>query len=288
MVKGILLQWKLRGMPTLQKSEITDLKKISKKVRRHILRMTYYSKSSHIGAALSIVEILVALYFKILNVDPKNPAKPDRDKFILSKAHGSTALYATLMERGFFPSEYLEKYYIDNGILPGHLDKQAAPGLEYSTGSLGHGFPVSIGMAIANRQTHNPGRIFVLIGDGECNEGSIWEGIMLASHLKLNNITAVLDYNKIQSFGRTNEVINQEPIGDRWRAFGWEVYEVDGHNYEQLRGAFNIEQKKPKVIIAHTLKGKGLSFMEDLLEWHYKSPNEEEYRQALLELENPD
>ena len=248
--------------------------------------MTNVSKSSHIGSALSIVEILVSLYFKILKVDPKNPSFQERDKFILSKAHGSTALYAILMEKGFFPSEYLEKYYIDDGILPGHLDKLSAPGLEYSTGSLGHGFPAAIGMAIANKQTHNPGRIFVVIGDGECNEGSIWEGVMLAAHLKLNNITAIVDYNKIQSFGRTNEVINQEPIGDRWRSFGWEVHEIDGHNYEKLLQAFTFEQKKPKVIIAHTVKGKGISFMEDLLEWHYKSPNDEEYKQALKELEN--
>lgn len=262
------------------------LRTISKKVRAHILKMTLYSKSSHIGSALSIVEILVTLYFRILNIDPKNPTRSDRDRFILSKAHGSTALYATLVERSFFEPYYLEKYYIDDGVLPGHLDKLSAPGIEYSTGSLGHGFSVAIGMAISNRQTGNKGRIFVLIGDGECNEGSIWEGAMLAAHLKLTNLTAIIDYNKIQSFGRTNEVINQEPIMDKWRSFGWDVFEVNGHDFENLIRTFELPQKGPKIIIAHTIKGKGVSFMEDRLEWHYRSPTKEEYEQAISELEN--
>jgi transketolase len=264
------------------------MKALSRKVRIHVLNMVMYAQSSHIGAAYSIVEILVTLYLKILRVDPKNPKKPDRDKFILSKAHGSTALYAILAEVGFFPLEYLEKYYVDNGILPGHLDKEAAPGIEYSLGSLGHGLSVGVGMAIANKQTGNPGRIFVLLSDGECNEGSVWEAIMLASHLKLTNLTAIIDYNKIQSFGRTNEVINQEPISDRWHAFGWEVIQVDGHNHQDLLKAFELPQTKPKVIIAHTVKGKGVSFMEDTLDWHYKSPNKEQYEQALHELEGLD
>jgi len=263
-----------------------ELKMIAKKIRSHILKMTLYSKSSHIGSALSIVEILVMLYFKILNLDPQNPLKNDRDKLILSKAHGSAALYAVLAEKGFFPLDYLDKYYIDDGILPGHLDKQSAPGIEYSTGSLGHGLSAGIGMAMANRQTSNAGKIFAIIGDGECNEGSIWEGVMFASHLKLDNITAIIDYNKIQSFGRTNEVINQEPIKDRWNSFGWEVYEIDGHNFEELLEAIIAPQQKPKVIIANTVKGKGISFMEDKLEWHYKSPNQEQYEQAIRELEN--
>lgn len=269
----------------MQQSEITRFKEISRNVRRHVLKMTLYSKSSHIGAALSMVEILVLLYFKILKIDPKNPKQWDRDKFILSKAHGSASLYAVLAERGFFTKDYLEKYYIDDGILPGHVDKESVSGLEYSAGSLGHGFPASVGMAIANHQTRNKGKIFAIVGDGECNEGSIWESIMLASHLKLNNITAIVDYNKIQSFGRTNEVINQEPIAERWRAFGWNVFEVDGHDFNQLNIAFEASQVIPKVIIANTVKGKGVSFMENNLDWHYKSPNQEQYEQALLELE---
>lgn len=263
-----------------------DLKQISRKIRKHILKMIFASQSSHIGAALSIVDILVLLYFQIMKIDSKNPSDPLRDKFILSKAHGSAALYATLAEKGIIPLQYLEKYYVDEGILPGHLDTFSSPGIEFSAGSLGHGFPVAIGMAISNLQSSNPGRIFVIIGDGECNEGSIWEGIMLASHLKLTNLTAIVDYNKIQSFGRTNDVINQEPIGDRWKSFGWDVFEVDGHNFTELYDAFQQSHTKPKVIIAHTVKGKGVSFMENKLEWHYKSPNQEQYDLALNEIDN--
>ncbi len=261
-----------------------ELVNLAKKIRKHILKMTMYAKSSHIGAAFSIVEILVVLYFLVLNVDPKNPNIKDRDKFILSKAHGSAALYAVLAEKGFFPISTLEKYFIDEGILPGHLDKTSVPGIEFSIGALGHGFSIAIGMALANQRMANNGKVFALLGDGECNEGTIWEGAMLAAHLKLDNLTAIIDYNKIQSFGRTNEVINQEPIADKWKAFGWDVIEIDGHNFENIIESFQSSHKKPKIIIAHTVKGKGISFMEDKLEWHYKSPNEYQYKQALDEL----
>ena len=265
-----------------------QLQEISKKIRKHIVKMVFDSKSSHIGSALSIVEILVTLYYNILNIDTKIESyynRSDRDRFILSKAHGSAALYAVLAERGFFPLNTLKKYYSNDGILPGHLDRTSVPGVEFSAGALGHGFAAAIGMSISYRQSKNSGRIFVLIGDGECNEGSIWEGAMLAAHLKLNNLTAIVDYNKIQSFGRTNEVINQEPIIDKWKAFGWDVIEVNGHNFNELITAFNTPQNKPKVIISHTVKGKGISFMEDKLEWHYKSPDEEQLEIALKEIE---
>ena len=246
--------------------------------------MVHYSHSSHVGSCLSIADILYILYFKVLKVDPYNPQKHDRDKFILSKGHGSAALYATLAERGFFPKEYLDKFYIDGGLLPGHVDMTVVAGLETSAGSLGHGLSIGVGMAIANRQMNNPGGIYVLLGDGECNEGSVWEAIMLASHLKLSNLTAIVDFNHLQGFGRTNEIINQENLAERWRAFGWEVYEVDGHDIYELELAFNKPHNRPKVLIAHTIKGKGVSFMEDLLEWHYKSPNDEQYALALGEL----
>lgn len=246
--------------------------------------MTHYSKASHVGSCLSIADILYALYFKILKVDPSNPQKYDRDKFILSKGHGSAALYATLAERGFFPKEYLDQFYLDGGILPGHVDMTVAPGLEVSAGSLGHGLSIGVGMAIANKQMNNPGRIYVLLGDGECNEGSVWEAIMLASHLKLWNLTAIVDFNKLQGFGRTKEIISQENLAEKWRVFGWEAYEVDGHDVDELALEFNKPHNRPKVIIAHTIKGKGVSFMENKLEWHYKSPNDEEYRIALGEL----
>lgn len=247
--------------------------------------MTHYSKSSHVGTCLSIADILYTLYFKILNIDPANPAKYDRDKFILSKGHGSAALYATLAERGFFPKEYLDRYYIDGGLLPGHLDRELTPGVEASTGSLGHGLSIGVGMAMANRQTNNPGRVIALLGDGECNEGSVWEAVMLASTLRLNNLTAIIDYNKLQGFGRTNEVINQSNMAERWKAFGWEVHEVDGHHVKDLDRVCRVVQSGPKVIIAHTTKGKGVSFMEDRLEWHYKSPDFAQMEIAVLELE---
>jgi transketolase len=253
-------------------------------IRKTIIHMVHYSKSSHVGTSLSMVDILSILYFKIMNIDPRNPKKPDRDKFILSKGHGSAALYATLAERGFFPKEYLDKYYIDGGILPGHLDMEAVPGIEASTGSLGHGLSVGLGMAIANQQKSNTGHIYVLLGDGECNEGSVWEAVMLASTLQLKNFTAIVDYNKLQSFGRTNEIICQENIAERWRAFGWEAYEVDGHNLDELEKVFNLKQSGPKVIIAHTVKGKGVTYMENKLEWHYKSPDNDQYNEALKEL----
>ena len=272
----------------MEESNLEQLQEISKKIRKHIVKMVFDSKSSHIGSALSIVEILVTLYYNILNIDAKIESyynRSDRDRFILSKAHGSAALYAVLAERGFFPLNTLKKYYSNDGILPGHLDRTSVPGVEFSAGALGHGFAAAIGMSISYRQSKNSGRIFVLIGDGECNEGSIWEGIMLAAHLKLNNLTAIVDYNKIQSFGRTNEVINQEPIIDKWKAFGWDVIEVNGHNFNELITAFNTPQNKPKVIISHTVKGKGISFMEDKLEWHYKSPDEEQLETALKEIE---
>lgn len=254
-------------------------------IKKSILHMIAYSKSSHIGTCLSIVDILWTLYFRVLNIDPKNPTWENRDKFLLSKGHGSAALYSTLAERGILPMEKLNEYYIDGGSLPGHLDMEAIPGVEASMGSLGHGLPIGLGMAIANRQSSNPGKIFVLLGDGECNEGSVWEAVMLASHLKLTNLTAIVDFNKLQGFGRTNEVINQSNLAERWAAFGWETYEVDGHNPVELERILKLPQKKPKILIAHTIKGKGVSFMEDKLEWHYKSLTEEQYKQALKEVE---
>lgn len=253
-------------------------------IRKSILHMVHYSKSSHVGTCLSTVEILYTLYTKIMNVDPRNPNQPDRDRFILSKGHGGAALYATLAECGFFPKSDLNRYYIDGGLLPGHLDRTAAPGVEVSAGSLGHGLSLGLGMAAANKMDHRPGHIYVLLGDGECNEGSVWEAVMLASTLGLDNLTAIIDYNKWQSFGRTNAVINQANMAERWKAFGWEVHETDGHNTDELERVFRLPQRGPKAVIAHTIKGKGISFMEDRLEWHYKSPNDQEYEAALREL----
>ncbi|MBA2942392.1 transketolase [Paenibacillus sp. CGMCC 1.16610] len=253
-------------------------------IRKSILNMMHYSKSSHIGSCLSIVEILYVLYFKVLRVDPDSPIDPARDKFILSKGHGSAALYATLAERGFFSKKYLDEFYVNGGRLPGHLDMSAVPGIEVSSGSLGHGLSIGAGMAIANKLAKSEARVFVLVGDGECNEGSIWEAAMFSSHHLLDNLTVIIDYNKLQGFGETNEVVNQKSIINRWQAFGWETYEINGHESKEIYTALNKKQLAPKAIIAHTIKGKGISFMENKLEWHYKSPNEEQLNRALIEL----
>lgn len=247
--------------------------------------MTHYSRSSHVGSCLSIVDILTVLYFKVMNVDPADPSKKDRDRFILSKGHGSAALYATLAEKGFFSKELLEKFYIDGGVLPGHLDKDSVPGIEVSSGSLGHGLSIGVGMSIANRQEKSPAQVFVLLGDGECNEGSVWEAAMLAATLKLGNLTAIVDFNKLQGFGRTNDVIDQSNLAERWRSFGWESYEVDGHDQEELEAVLLLPHSGPKAVIAHTIKGKGVSFMENRLEWHYKSPDSAQLSCAVGELD---
>lgn len=257
----------------------------SREIKTRIVQMTHYSRSSHVGSCLSIADILFVLYFRVLQVDPHDPKNEERDRFILSKGHGSAALYATLAERGFFPKEWLDRFYIDNGALPGHLDKDMVPGIEVSSGSLGHGLSIGCGMAISNRQKGNPGRVYLLLGDGECNEGSVWEGVMLAATRKLDNLTAIVDFNKLQGFGRTNDVIDQSNMAERWRCFGWETYEVDGHDQEELERLLRLPQQGPKAIIAHTIKGKGVSFMENKLEWHYKSPDTQQYEAAVQELE---
>lgn len=262
---------------------MTNLQDMAKQVRRHVLDMVYNSGSSHVGAALSIVEILVALYFEVLHINPARPTDSLRDRLILSKAHGSAALYAVLAEKGFFPVSKLESYYVDGGSLPGHLDSESAPGVEFSAGSLGHGLPAAVGMALAGKRGR-AGRVFAILGDGECNEGSVWEASMLASHLKLDNLTVVVDCNKIQSFGRTADVIDQSELSLRWSAFGWDTHNVDGHSIPELLGALCAPQMGPRAIIADTVKGKGVSYMEDKLEWHYKSPDEAQYRAALEEL----
>lgn len=253
-------------------------------IRKSILKMMHYSKSSHIGGCFSAVEILYALYFDVLNIDPQNPGKKDRDIFILSKGHSSAALYATLAHRGFFPMEWLDRYYIDGGLLPGHLDMTAVPGVECSAGSLGHGLSIGLGMAIARTLRGEPGRVFVLLGDGECNEGSVWEAVMLAGTRKIGKLTLIVDYNHLQGMGR--EVINQSNMAERFRTFGWKSIDVDGHDISALKSALAASDPgAPTAIVAHTIKGKGISFMEDRLEWHYKSPNDEQLATGLAELE---
>ena len=271
-----------------------------KKVRLSVLEMITRARSSHIGSAFSIVEILYVLYFHVLNVNPEEPLIEGRDKFILSKAHASSALYATLAHKGFFSLDLLNNYMLNNGTIPAHLDMTVVPGLEISAGSLGHGLPIGLGMAIAankkfhcelldspNKLNERLAQVFVLVSDGELNEGSVWEAIMLAGSLKLTNLKLIVDYNKIQSFGLTNEIINQANIAERLRAFGWEVLEVHGHDLNQIYEALICDNSgKPLAVVANTVKGCGVSFMENKLAWHYKSPSEDEFKQAQEEILN--
>lgn len=252
-----------------------------KNIRKNILKMTHYSCASHVGAALSSVEILYVLYFKIMNITPENVSTNDRDKFIMSKGHACVALYAALAEKGLIPMKYLEKYYIDDGILTGHLDNSSVAGVDCAAGSLGHGLAVGIGMALAKPQYN----VYVLMGDGECDEGSVWEALMLLGQLKLKNITVIIDENKLQGFGYTKDIINQSNLAQKIEPFGLDVIEVVGHDVVELEKAFNAKTDRPKAIIAHTTKGKGVSFMENELKWHYKSPNDDELKMALAEID---
>ncbi len=264
-----------------------DYKEIAKEIRKKILKMIFISKAPHIGSAFSSVDILTVLYFKIMKLDPQNALMENRDRFILSKGHAASVLYATLAQRGFFPEKVLDMYSLNGGKLTGELTNWTK-GVEVSTGGLGHGLPMGAGMAVAAKRDNSDHRVFVLMGDGECDEGSTWETAMFASHHKLDNLVGIVDYNKLQAFGRTNEVINLEPFKDKWAAFGWEVKEIHGHNYSQIEealGSVPFKKDKPSMIIAHTVKCKGISFMEDRLDSHYKPPTEEQYELALKEIE---
>jgi transketolase len=267
---------------------IKEMQKKTKQIRRHIIKMTAEAGSGHPGGSLSSVEIVTALYFKVLCHDPKNTHWPDRDRFILSKGHAAPLLYAALAESGYFPvAELLTLRKLDSRM-QGHTDRGVTPGVEMSSGALGQGLSFGVGVALAARLDDRGHRIYVLMGDGECNEGQVWEAAMAAAHYKLDNITAIVDRNGLQIDGWCCDVMNTEPLPDKWRAFGWHAIEVDGHNLEELIDAF--EQAKtvkgqPTVIIAHTTKGKGVSFMENKAEFHGKAPTAEEAKRALKELE---
>lgn len=248
--------------------------------------MVHAAKASHIGGCLSMADILAVLYTRILRVDPADPRSADRDRFVLSKGHATAILYAALAESGFFSPDELTNYCRDGSVLTGHVS-HAVPGVEVSTGSLGHGLPIAIGMALAARSEGRGSRVFCLLSDGECDEGSNWEGILFAPHHKLSNLCAIVDFNKIQSFGSVAEVLNLDPFADKWRSFGWHVEEIDGHDItslERVLSAVPAASEQPTVVIAHTIKGKGVSFMENKLEWHYRSPSDELLAQALAEV----
>lgn len=263
------------------------LEKLATTIRAQVLKMTHQAKSSHVGSSLSLADILAVLYGSVLRVNPKNPDWDKRDRLILSKGHAGAGLYAVLAEVGFFSSEILKSYYQNGSNLAGHTTHTAVPGVEVSTGSLGHGLSIACGMALAGKQERKDYRVFTILSDGECDEGSIWEAALFAPHHNLDNLTAIVDYNKIQSLGRVEEVLDLEPLADKWRAFGWAVKEIEGHNLNEIFESMSnipLEAGKPSCVIAHTIKGKGVSYMEDNLAWHYQHPDPEQLQQALAEL----
>ncbi len=259
---------------------------LARQIRIHSLRMVAQSNSSHIGSSLSVADILAVLYTDVLQVDPKQPEWPERDHFILSKGHAAAGLYATLALRGFFPMNWLERFCQEGSLLLGHVSHHV-PGVELSTGSLGHGLPVGCGMALAGKRERTATRVFVVLSDGECDEGSNWEAALFAAHHKLDNVVAIVDENRLQGFGRVEEIMRLDPLIDKWRAFGWGVRETDGHDHHALRKVLThvpFAPDQPSLLLAHTVKGKGVSFMEDQLAWHYKSPTPEQLSQSLREL----
>ena len=260
---------------------------LAKRIRIYALRMTSAGGGSHIGAIFSCADILAVLYGGILNVDPAAPGNLDRDRFVLSKGHAGGGLYAALAENGFFPIEKLLTHYQDGSDLSGHVSHKL-PGVDISTGALGHGLSISAGMAYAGKLKEAEHRVFCLLSDGECDEGSTWEAVLFAAHHGLSNLVAIVDYNRIQGISPISEVIELEPFADKWTAFGWAVKEVDGHDHESLRDALAavpFVAGKPTCLIAHTIKGKGVSFMENTVLWHYRVPRGAEFDAALAELE---
>jgi transketolase len=261
---------------------------LAKNIRKLSLEMVYNAKASHIGGALSMADILAVLYSGILNVDPANPSNPARDRFLLSKGHACTGLYATLALKGFFPVDDLSTYAKDGSMFLSHTNHHI-PGVEISAGSLGHALPISCGISLAAKRKKSKWRTYCLVSDGELDEGSNWESILLAPQLKLDNLILIVDYNKIQSLGFIEDVIDLTPLQDKFTAFRWETFEVDGHDHQALKIVFknaNALNGKPKVIIAHTIKGKGVSFMENKLLWHYKSPSEQQFADAIDQINN--
>jgi transketolase len=259
----------------------------ARSIRVQSLRMIHRAKSSHIGSALSMADLLAVLYSRILRVDPSRLDWPERDRFILSKGHACVALYIALAERGFFPGAWLEDFYQNGSHLAGHVTHVGVPGVEVSTGSLGHGLSIACGMAVVGKRDGRPHRVFTLLSDGECDEGSTWEAALFAPHHHLDNLVAIIDYNKIQSLGPVQEVLDLEPFAAKWRAFGWAVCEIDGHHLDQIEHALSIipaQPGKPTCVIAHTVKGKGVSFMEGKILWHYRSPDADEMDRAMTEL----
>lgn len=268
-----------------QDARVALLGDLARDVRRSIVTMIDRAQLGHIGGDLSVTDILVTLFGAVLDVDPADPAAPGRDRFILSKGHCAGALYSTLAHCGFFPRAELDTFMAPLSMLNGHPDRKKVPGVETNTGPLGHGFPVAVGCALAAKLQGTPWRTFVVLGDGELQEGSNWEAAMTAPHYGLASVTAVVDRNRLQQGARTEETKQLEPLAEKWASFGWEVREIDGHDYAALLEAFEPSTTgKPVVVIANTIKGKGVSFIEDRVEWHHKVPSPEQVQAAIEEL----
>lgn len=260
------------------------LKEKASNIRKNILRIANSSKGPHTGTALSCVDILTVLYFDTLNI--KSFDDENRDIFILSKGHGAMALYATLYEKGYLSKEDLFSYYKDGGSLPAHLDKDTNDAIEISSGSLGHGLPQALGFAYSKKLKNKNSKVYVLMGDGETQEGSIWEAAMLAPKMNLDNLVVFIDRNNLQGYGRPSELVSFEPIDDKFKSFNWDVYRVDGHDVDAIKDAVNKQSNKPKMIVCDTTKGKGVSFMEDEMKWHYFIVTDEFLEQGIKELES--
>lgn len=264
------------------------LEKIANNIREKIIYIHAKSNASHIGSSFSCIEILVALYFNILKIFPEEPKNPNRDRFLLSKGHAASALYTTLAFKGLIPMEWLENFHLDNTNLPGHPDRLLIPFIEISSGSLGHGLPIGVGMGYALKLNKNPARVFVLMSDGETQEGSVWEAANNARRLKLDNLIGIIDANKLQAYERTDNITPIDSLKPKWEAFGWYVKEVNGHSFKELLEVFkNVPfiKDRPSLIIAHTIKGKGIKEFEDKLEWHYRSPKPENVEKYIRELD---
>jgi transketolase len=269
------------------KERVKKIKIKANALRKLIIKMLAEAKSGHPGGSLSATDIVACLYFDIMRHDPKNPDLPGRDRFHLSKGHCCPAVYAALALSGYFPESELMKLRKLGALLQGHPDRRT-PGIEVASGSLGQGLSVAVGMALANRMDKRDSRVYCLMGDGEVQEGNIWEAAMAAAHYKLDGLCGIIDYNRFQIDGRTEEIMNIEPLVNKWEAFGWHVHQCDGHNIHELLEAFNEAKTvkfKPTMIVAHTVKGKGVSFMEHVVDFHGRAPNAQEEKIALRELE---
>lgn len=264
-----------------------DSIELARQIRISTLKMVHAANASHVGSCFSMADILAVLYGEVLRHRPSEPNWAMRDRLVVSKGHAAAIVYAVLAEIGYFPKSWLDEYCKNGSRLAGHVTHKQVPGVEFSTGSLGHGLSIGSGLALAAKAGRHPWRTFVILSDGECDEGSIWEAALFAPHHKLNGLVAVVDYNKIQSFGTTAEVLDLEPFTDKWASFGWNVISVDGHDHNQLRNALAPQANTdcPTVVIANTVKGQGVSFMENELLWHYRSPSSDQLKQAISEVE---